>query len=132
MPLLYEGKHALQDVNAAPLDNYFNMISEPLTPYERADLKKKFSKADQLNIAEQKIYAICWDITKHYQKNFQGTGFKGQVVCQSKAAAVKYKNFLDSIGLVTSELVISPPDEREGEDSAFGQTPHSVKQFGTA
>ncbi|KAA2215751.1 type I restriction endonuclease subunit R [Maribacter flavus] len=129
VPLLYEGRHALQDVNAAALDNYFNMISEPLSPYERADLKKKFSKADQLNIAEQKIYAICWDITKHYQKNFQGTGFKGQVVCQSKAAAVKYKNFLDSIGLVTSELVISPPDEREGEDSAFGQTPDSVKQF---
>ncbi|MFP2994369.1 HsdR family type I site-specific deoxyribonuclease [Spongiivirga sp. MCCC 1A20706] len=129
VPLLYEGRHALQDVNAAPLDNYFNMISEPLTPYERADLKKKFSKADQLNIAEQKIYAICWDISKHFQKNFQGTGFKGQVVCQSKASAVKYKNFLDSIGIVTSELVISPPDEREGEDSAFGQTPDSVKQF---
>ncbi|XLS30290.1 type I restriction endonuclease subunit R [Flavobacteriaceae bacterium M23B6Z8] len=129
VPLLYEGRHALQDVNAAPLDNYFNMISEPLSPYERADLKKKFSKADQLNIAEQKIYAICWDISKHYQKNFQGTGFKGQVVCQSKASAVKYKNFLDDIGLVTSELVISPPDEREGEDSAYGQTPDSVKQF---
>ena len=129
VPLLYEGRHALQDVNAAPLDNYFNMISEPLTPYERADLKRKFSKADQLNIAEQKIYAICWDISKHFQKNFQGTGFKGQVVCQSKASAVKYKNFLESIGIVTSELVISPPDEREGEDSAFGQTPDAVKQF---
>jgi type I restriction enzyme R subunit len=129
VPLLYEGRHALQDVNAAPLDNYFNMISEPLTPYERADLKKKFSKADQLNIAEQKIYAICWDISKHFQKNFQGTGFKGQVVCQSKASAVKYKAFLDSIGIVSSELVISPPDEREGEDSAFGQTPDAVKQF---
>lgn len=129
VPLLYEGRHALQDVNSAPLDNFFNMISEPLTPYEKADLKKKFSKADQLNIAEQKIYAICWDITKHYQKNFQGTKFKGQIVCQNKASAVKYKNFLDSIGLVTSELVMSPPDEREGEDSAYGGTPDEVKQF---
>lgn len=129
VPLLYEGRHALQDVNAAPLDNFFNMVSEPLTDYEKADLKKKFSRADQLNIADQKILAIAWDITKHYEKNFQKTKFKGQIVCQSKAAAVKYKNYLDEIGRVTSALVISPPDEREGEDSAYGKTNDLVKIF---
>lgn len=129
VPLLYEGRHALQDVNAAPLDNFFNMVSEPLTDYEKADLKKKFSRADQLNIADQKIYAIAWDITNHFKKNFQTTKFKGQIVCQSKAAAVKYKNYLDEIGLVTSSLIISPPDEREGEDSAYGKTSDLVKIF---
>ena len=129
VPLLYEGRHAMQDVNAAPIDNFFNMVSEPLSDYEKADLKKKFSRADQLNIADQKIYAIAWDITNHYVKNFQGTGFKGQVVCQSKAAAVKYKNFLDEFGRVSSALIISPPDEREGEDSAYGKTSDLVKQF---
>ncbi len=129
-PLLYEGRHAFQKVNEAPLDNYFSMISEPLNDYERADLKKKFSRADQLNIADQKIYAICWDISRHYQKNFQGqTALKGQLVCQSKAAAVKYKKYLDEIGKVTSDLVISPPDEREGEDSAYGESTDLVKQF---
>lgn len=129
VPLLYEGRHAIQEVNVAPLDNFFNLVSEPLNDYEKADLKKKFSRADQLNIADQKIYAISWDITNHFVKNFQGTKFKGQVVCQSKAAAVKYKNYLDDIGRVTAELVISPPDEREGEDSAFGKTPDLIKQF---
>mgnify|MGYP003625519088 CR=1 FL=1 len=129
VPLLYEGRHALQDVNSAPLDNYFNMISEPLTDYEKADLKRKFSKADQLNIAEQKIMAVCWDITNHYVKNFQKTVFKGQIVCQSKASAVKYKKYLDEIGKVSSELIISPPDEREGEDSAYGTTSDEVKIF---
>ena len=129
VPLMYEGRHAMQDVNSAPLDNFFEMVSEPLTPYERADLKKKFSRADQLNIADQKIYAICWDITNHYVNNFQNTKFKGQVVCQNKAAAVKYKNYLDEIGRVSSELVISPPDEREGEDSPYGATSNVVKAF---
>ena len=65
----------------------------------------------------------------HYKSNFQGTGFKGQVVCQNKAAAIKYKNYLDATGLITSELIISPPDEREGEDSAYGITPDVIKQF---
>ncbi|MEO2071319.1 MAG: HsdR family type I site-specific deoxyribonuclease [Zunongwangia sp.] len=129
VPLLYEGRHAIQEVNAAPLDTFFNMVSEPLNDLEKADLKKKFSRADQLNSADQKIYAIAWDITNHYVSNFQHTKFKGQLVCQSKAAAVKYKNYLDDIGKVTSALVISPPDEREGEETAYGKTSDLVKTF---
>ncbi len=129
VPLMYEGRHAYQNVNAAPLDNYFGMVSEPLGEYERADLKKKLSRKDQLNIADQKIYAICWDISKHFKENFQGTPFKGQLVTQSKEAAIKYKNYLDEIGIVTSDVVISPPDDREGEESAYGATSDKVKIF---
>lgn len=129
IPLLYEGRHAFQEVNEKPLDNYFNKVSEPLNDYQKADLKKKFSRADQLNMAEQKIYAIAWDISEHFRDNFQGTPFKGQLVCQSKDAAIKYKNFLDEIGIVSSEVVISGPDDREGEESAYGGTPDRVKAF---
>lgn len=129
VPLLYEGRHAYQRVNENALDNFFNLISEPLNNYEKADLKRKFSRADQLNIAEQKIYAICWDISKHFQLNFQHTPFKGQVVCQTKEAAIKYKTFLDEIGIVSSELVMSAPDDREGEESAYGETSDRVKLF---
>jgi len=130
VPLLYEGRHAHQNVNEKPLDNFFDMISEPLTDYQKADLKKKFSRADQLNIAEQKIYAISWDISKHYRDNFQSkTPFKGQLVCQNKVSAIQYKKFLDEIGWVSTEVLISPPDEREGEESAYGETPDLVKSF---
>lgn len=129
VPLLYEGRHAFQQVNEKPLDTFFNLISEPLTDYQKADLKKKFSRADQLNVAEQKIYAICWDLSRHFQNNFQGTPFKGQLVAQSKIAAIKYKGFLDEIGIVSSEVVISAPDEREGEDSAYEETTDRVKAF---
>jgi type I restriction enzyme R subunit len=130
VPLLYEGRHAYQEVNANPLDTFFNMVSEPLTDYQKADLKRKFSQADQLNEAEQKIYAICWDISRHFKDNFQGsTPFKGQLVCSSKFAAIRYKKFLDEINLVSSELVISAPDDREGEESAYGEVTEPVKKF---
>ncbi len=130
VPLLYEGRHAIQKVNANPIDTFFNMISEPLTKYEKADLKKKFSRADQLNIADQKIYAICWNISLHYRDNWQGrTPFKGQLVCQNKDAAIRYKNYLDEINIISSEVLISPPDVREGEDSAYGKSSDRVKQF---
>lgn len=129
VPLMYEGRHAYQNVNEAPLDNFFGLISEPLNKYEQADLKKKLSRKDQLNVADQKIYAICWDISKHFQQNFQGTPFKGQLVTQSKEAAIKYKSYLDEIGIVSSDVVISPPDDREGEESAYGTTSDKVKSF---
>ena len=129
VPLLYEGRHAFQKVSSSQMDNYFNLISEPLNDYEKADLKRKFSRADQLNIADQKVYAICWDVSKHYEKNFQSTPFKAQLVTPSKKAAIRYKNYLDAIGIVSSEVVISGPDDREGEESAYGETPDEVKQF---
>ncbi|MCB9347210.1 MAG: type I restriction endonuclease subunit R [Lewinellaceae bacterium] len=129
VPLLYEGRHAIQEVNERPIDAYFTKVSEPLTSYQRSDLKKKFSRADQLNVAEQKIYAIAWDISEHYRNASAGTDWKGQLVSQSKAAAIKYKKFLDEIGKVSSEVLISPPDMREGEDSAYDEPSDEVKRF---
>jgi type I restriction enzyme, R subunit len=129
VPLLYEGRHAIQQVNERPIDAYFTKVSEPLNDYQRADLKKKFSRADQLNVAEQKIYAIAWDISEHYRDASDGTDWKGQLVCQSKAAAIKYKKYLDEIGRVATEVLISPPDMREGEESAYEEPGDEVKRF---
>lgn len=129
VPLLYEGRNAIQKVNENVLDNYFEMISEPLNDYQKADIKKKFSRADQLNVAEQKIFAICWDISRHFRDNWKGTPFKAQLVCPSKLAAIKYKKYLDDIRIVTSEILISPPDEREGEESAYESSNDYVKSF---
>jgi type I restriction enzyme R subunit len=100
VPLLYEGRVAKQTVNENPIDIFFSLVSEPLTDYQRADLKKKFSRADQLNGAEQKIYAIAWDISLHFRDNWQGTPFKAQLVCDKKVNAIRYKEFLDEIGIV--------------------------------
>jgi type I restriction enzyme R subunit len=128
--LLYESRHAYQKVNEAPIDTFFQMVAEPLTKYHKADLKRKFSRSDQLNIADQKIYAIAWDISYHFRDNWQGkTPFKGQLVTQSKEAAIKYKKYLDEIGMVSTEILISAPDEHEEEDNAYQQSSDIVKQF---
>lgn len=129
VPLLYEGRVARQIVNESPIDTFFSMVSEPLTDYQKADLKKKFSRADQLNSAEQKIYAIAWDISLHFRNNWQGTGFKGQLVSDKKANAIRFKEILDEIGIVSSEVLISAPDEREGEESAYEKSNERVNRF---
>lgn len=129
VPLLYEGRLARQIVNASPLDTFFGMVSEPLTEYQKTDFKKKFSRADQLNSAEQKIYAIAWNISLHYRDNWQGTPFKAQLVCDKKVNAIRYKEFLDEIGIVSSEVLISSVDDREGEDSAYEKSSEKVNRF---
>ncbi len=129
VPLLYEGRLAHQQVNAGPLDTFFEMVSEPLTEYQKADFKKKFSRADQLNSAEQKIYAIAWNISLHFRDNWQGTPFKAQLVCDRKANAIRYKAILDEIGIVSSEVLISSLDDREGEDSAYEKSTEKENRF---
>jgi len=129
VPLLYEGRLARQIVNSSPLDTFFEMVSEPLTEYQKADFKKKFSRADQLNSAEQKVYAIAWNISLHFRDNWQDTPFKAQLVCDKKVNAIRYNEFLDEIGIVTSEVLISPIDEREGEESAYEKSSEIVNRF---
>jgi type I restriction enzyme R subunit len=129
VPLLYEGRLARQTVNASPLDTFFEMVSERLTVYQKADFKKKFSRADQLNSAEQRMYAIAWDISLHFRDNWQGTPFKAQLVCDKKINAIRYKELLDEIGLVSSEVLISALDEREGEDSAYAKSTERENKF---
>ncbi len=129
VPLLYEGRLARQKVNENPLDLFFSMVAEPLSEYQKADFKKKFSRADQLNSAEQKIYAIAWNISQHFRDNWQGTPFKAQLVCDKKVNAIRYKEFLDEIGIVSSEVLISSIDEREGEDSAYEKSNEKENRF---
>lgn len=129
VPLLYEGRLALQEVNASPIDTFFSMVSEPLTEYQKADIKKKFARNDHLNSAEQKMRMIAWNITYHYRDNWQGTPFKAQLVCDKKVNAIRYKEFLDEIGIVSSEVLISSIDEREGEESAFHKSTEKEHQF---
>lgn len=40
-----------------------------------------------------------------------------------------YKKYLDEIGLVSSEVLITAPDTREGEESSYGDTSEEVKAY---
>ncbi len=116
VPLLYEGRMVELEQNQAAIDVWFERHTQGLTDQQKADLKKKYARAEMLNKAEQVIYMRAFDISEHYRQNWQGTGFKAQLVAPNKAAALRYKAFLDELGAVTSEVIISPPDEREGFD----------------
>lgn len=129
LPLLYEGRIVPQYVVEGPIDNFFVRESEGLTDEQSADLKKKYSRTDVLNQTEQRIYSIAQDISTHYADNWQDTGFKAMLVTPKRRVAILYKKFLDEIGKVTSEVLITSPDSREGEESAYAGSTEDIKQF---
>src|SRR5262249_7410010 len=57
--------------------------------------------------------------------------FKGQLATESKLAALKYKAFLDEFGLLTSEILISGPDTREGNKALERSGEKEVQAFWT-
>jgi len=118
VPLLYEGRHVMQDLNRKAVDRMFDAMSEGLTPEQKADLKRKFASRDELNRLESRLYLIAWDVSQHFSAQWKGTGFKGQLTAPGKKEALALKRFLDQFGKVTSEVVISAPDDREGDEES--------------
>lgn len=129
VPLLYEGRIVPQHVHEGPIDDFFTKVCEGLNEYQTVDLKKKFSRTDFVNQTDQRVYSIAWNISEHFRDNWQGTKFKAMLVTPRKTIAVLYKKYLDEIGLVSSEVLITAPDMREGEESSYGDTSEEVKAY---
>lgn len=67
---------------------------------ERSDeeilaIKKKYGTDGDILEAEARIKEIAKDLVEHYVENILPNGFKAQVVCESKMAAVHYKKYID-------------------------------------
>ncbi|MCQ2593583.1 MAG: HsdR family type I site-specific deoxyribonuclease, partial [Treponema sp.] len=113
VPLLYEGRLVELTQNKEAIDLWFERHTKDLNDEQKADLKKKYARADMLQKTEQVIYMRAFDINEHYKNNWQGTGFKGQLVAADKKTAVKFKQFFDEFGDVSTEVLISGVDTRD-------------------
>ncbi len=114
-PLLYEERIPELNVNEKAIDAWFERSTSKLKDKQKTDLKKKFSQKGQIYQTEGRIELIAYDIADHFQ-NFKQQGLKGQLACDSKASAIRYKKALDKIGTVTSVVAMSAPDTREGHE----------------
>jgi len=127
-PLLYEERVPELGTNAKAIDNWFERITEGLTDKQRADLKKKFAQKGQIYQSESRIELIAHDIADHFVKNVVD-GLKAQLATDSKLSAIRYKKYLDETGLVTSAIVMSPPDTREGHEEVDESHLPEVQQW---
>jgi type I restriction enzyme, R subunit len=130
-PLLYEERKPELDVNATAIDNWFEKITASLSEEQQRDLKKKFAKKGAVYSSENRIELIAWDIAAHFKENFKdlGLSLKGQLATDSKLSAIRYQKYLEATGLVSSAVVISPPDTREGHTSVDEKSLPEIQQW---
>ncbi|MCH2162932.1 MAG: HsdR family type I site-specific deoxyribonuclease, partial [Phycisphaerales bacterium] len=114
--LVYEGRYSQQHVDSDPIDMWLAHHTFGLTDEQVQQLKSRYSSHKALNDTEDRIWRQANDISLHFKHVFQSgdTGAKAQLVTQSKAMAIRYHLALEEIGLVSSEVMISGPDTREG------------------
>jgi type I restriction enzyme R subunit len=115
-PLLYEERVPELTINEEAVNRWFEKITAGLSDKQKSDLKKKFDRKGAIYGAANRIELIAWDIATHFNENIKklAFGLKGQVATDRKLDAIRYKQALDETGLVTSAVIISPPDTREG------------------
>lgn len=92
LQILYEGRTAdtaLDDKQG--FEAKFEDLFRERTEAEITAIKKKYGASGDLLEAEKRIGAIARDLVDHYIDNILPDGFKAQVVCHSKLAAVRYQ-----------------------------------------
>lgn len=92
LQILYEGKTA----DAALYDKHgfetaFEDLFRDRSEEELLAIKKKYGATGDILEAEARIKAIAADMVEHYISHILPNGFKAQVVCRSKLAAVRYQ-----------------------------------------
>ena len=129
VPLLYEGRHSEMKQNKSAIDTWFERYTADLTQQQQADLKRKYACAAQLTQATPVIQMRAFDISQHFKDNWQGTGFKAQLVAPTKSAALRYHHCLEEFGDVSSAVIISAPDTQEGHQEVDEGVVTEVDQF---
>ena len=130
VPLIYEGKMVDQEVSKEAIDMRLDMLTRNLTPEQKMEVMKKWSRFEKVASSEQRLELIAWDIASNYNQTLKGTGFNAMLACNKKIEAVKYYNiFRDEFPELEIAVVISPPDMREGEGSIDEDTNDIVKKF---
>ena len=113
VPLLYEGRLGPQEISKNLLDRMFERITKGLSEEQKADLKKKYSRSNQLAKTDQRIFMIAADISSHFSRMWKGKGFKGQLATNSIASALKYEKCFKELGEISTAVVVSKPDDRK-------------------
>lgn len=92
LQILYEGRTADSALNDKHgFETEFENLFKNRSDEELLGIKKKYGATGDIMEAEARIQAIAKDMVNHYLENIFPNGFKAQVVCHSKLAAVRYQ-----------------------------------------
>jgi len=115
LQILYEGRTADAALNDKHgFETRFENLFKDRSEEELLAIKKKYGATGDLLEAEQRIAAIAKDMVQHYLEHIFPNGFKAQVVCHSKLAAVRYQKAIhQALTDTVAELEAVPESDAE-------------------
>ncbi|HEB57362.1 MAG TPA: type I restriction endonuclease subunit R [Gammaproteobacteria bacterium] len=115
LQILYEGRTADAALNDKHgFETQFENLFKDRSEEELLAIKKKYGATGDLLEAEQRIAAIAKDMVRHYLEHIFPNGFKAQVVCHSKLAAVRYQKAIEqALSETLTELEAAPVPDAE-------------------
>ena len=122
LQILYEGRtadSALHDKHG--FETEFENLFKDRSENELLAIKKKYGTTGDILEAEKRIQAIAKDMVNHYLEHIFPNGFKAQVVCHSKLAAVRYQTAIEhELAKHVAQLKAEPkPDAERIKKTAF-------------
>lgn len=129
VPLLYEGRLVEQTVNRNAIDRQIEMITRNLNEKQAEELKNKWSRFEAIASSEQRIRLIADDIYVHYKQFYKGTYAKAILATASKFDAIRYQEAFEEFEDISTAVVISPPDQREGYEELDEEPKDRVLKF---
>jgi len=133
LPLLYEGRSAKLSLNKQQIDKGFERLSAPLSEEAQKDLKRKFATISKIYESERVIEEIAFDISGHFTKNWQNTGFKAQLAVPRIDTAIRYQKYFenqtDPVLKVNTRVVFTPPDSRTDYDDVWKEASSEAKNY---
>lgn len=115
LQILYEGRTADAALNDKHgFETRFENLFKDRSEEELLAIKKKYGATGDILEAEQRVKAIAKDMVKHYLEHIFPNGFKAQVVCHSKLAAVRYQKAIQqALADTVAELEAAPEPDPE-------------------
>jgi type I restriction enzyme R subunit len=129
VPIIYEGRAAKLDTWKEKLDREFERDMEGMSEEQVSDYKRRYSTLNKLLTAQLVIDEVAHDVTDHFLKHIKGTKYKAQLAVPDRKTAVRYYRYFKERGQINAELVISPPDTREGHDDTYDDPNDEVQIF---
>lgn len=95
LQILYEGKTADTAIyDKHGFDTKFENLFKDRSDEEIAAIRQRYGATGDVLEAEDRIEEIANDLVKHYVQKVLPSGYKGQVVCSSKQAALHYQTYI--------------------------------------
>ena len=112
VPIYYEARlPELAIEGPDTLDRLFDALFGDETDEVQARIRKRYANKETVAEAEKRIERIALDIAEHFRAKVRTNGFKAQVVAPSRAAALRYSDYLNDFGLKAYPIITTSAND---------------------